>query len=58
MEGSPALDQCQQKKAFLFHGGHSLRARIDFPLEIPANRRGAKKEKKWVFHLMRNAQSE
>ena len=31
---------------------------IDFPQEIPGVRREAENDKKWVFPLMRNAQSE
>ena len=31
---------------------------IDCPQEIPANRRGGKISEKWVFCLVRNAQSE
>ena len=31
---------------------------IDFPQEIPANRRGGGNDEKWVFRVMRNAQSE
>ena len=47
-----------QNKGNLFHYGYHLFADIDFPQEIPANRRGAENDEKWVFHLMRNAQSE
>ena len=36
----------------------SLFGNSDIPQEIPANRGGAENAEKWVFHLMRNAQSE
>ena len=31
---------------------------IDFPQEIPGDRAGGKIDEKWVFRVMRNAQSE
>ena len=31
---------------------------IYFAQEIPADRRGGRNDEKWVFRLMRNAQSE
>ena len=31
---------------------------LDFPQQIPGDRRGVKIREKWVFCLMRNAQSE
>ena len=35
-----------------------LFADIDFLQEIPGDHKGGKNDEKWVFHLMRNAQSE
>ena len=42
----------------MFFYGYSLFADIDFPLEFPGDRDRGKKFEKWVFSLMRNAQSE
>ena len=47
-----------QNKGYLFYYGYSLFSTIDFPLEIPGDRRKGKLREKWVFKLMRNAQSE